>query len=129
MTTKFMKKVPLPSTPRHRHLVGLAAALVVGVAALSLMGARAHEPQQTVAALGSSAPEALDVDASRFTANDSDWFDRQRKRRVPSKLYLPAAKAVVGSMPLVVVYHGLGGCGGGESYLRRYLAAHGYPQP
>lgn len=126
MAPNLMKKDPDPSTPRYCHLVGLACGLVVGVAALSLMGARAHEPQQTVAALASSATEALDVDASRFTANDFDWFDSQRQRRVPAKLYLPAAKAVVGSVPLVVFSHGIGGSRDGYSYLGQYLAAHGY---
>ena len=126
MSTKPMKKDPVPCTPRHRHLVGLAGALVVGVAALSLVGARAHEPREPVPDLASSVPEALDADASRFTANDFDWFDSQRQRPVPAKLYLPAAKAVAGSVPLVVFSHGIGGSRDGYSYLGRYLAAHGY---
>ncbi len=121
-----MKTNPVPSKPRHRNLVGLAGALVVGVAALSLMGACAHEPQPTVVVSASSAPELLEVDASRFTAQSFDWFDSQRQRQVPAKLYLPAAKAVAGSVPLVVFSHGIGGSRDGYSYLGRYLAAHGY---
>lgn len=125
MITELMKKNSLPSKPRRRHLFGLASALVVGVAALSLVGARA-QPRPTAEDFASSTPEKLEVDASRFTANDFDWFDSQRQRRVPAKLYLPAANAVVGSVPLVVFSHGIGGSRDGYSYLGRYLAAHGY---
>lgn len=105
---------------------GLASALVVGFAALSLVGARAHEPRPSVVDLKSAAPEELEVDASRFTAIDFDWVDSQRQRRVPAKLYLPVTKAIAGSVPLVVFSHGIGGSRGGYSYLGRYLAAHGY---
>ena len=80
----------------------------------------------TVVVSASSAPELLEVDASRFTAQNFDWFDSQRQRRVPAKLYLPAAKTVAGSVPLVVFSHGIGGSRDGYSYLGRYLAAHGY---
>lgn len=123
---ELMKKDPVYCSPRHRSLVGLAVALAVGVAALSLMGARAHEHRPTATDLASPAPEALDVDVSQFTANDFEWFDSQRQRRVPVKLYLPAAKAVMGSTPLVVFSHGIGGSRDGYSYLGRYLAANGY---
>jgi predicted dienelactone hydrolase len=66
------------------------------------------------------------VDASLFTAQSFDWFAGQRQRHVPAKLYLPAAKAAAGSLPLVVFSHGIGGSRDGYSYLGRYLAAHGY---
>ena len=75
---------------------------MVVAAALGLAGARAHATQQPTAPLISPAPEALEVDASRFTEKNFDWFDSQRQRRVPAKLYLPATKATVGSVPLVV---------------------------
>ena len=121
-----MKTNPFSSSSRHRIMVCLAGVLTVCVVAFGMAGAHAHEPQQTMAVLASSAPEALDVDASLFTAGDFDWFDSQRQRRVPAKLYLPAAKALVGSVPLVVFSHGIGGSREGYSYLGRYLAAHGY---
>ena len=126
MASNLMKKNSAPSPPRHRNMVDLAGVLVVFAAAPSLMGARAHEPQPTVVVSASSAPELLEVDASRFTAQNFDWFDSQRQRRVPAKLYLPAAKTVAGSVPLVVFSHGIGGSRDGYSYLGRYLAAHGY---
>jgi predicted dienelactone hydrolase len=100
--------------------------LVVVAAALGLAGARAHEPQQPTAALVSPAPKALEVNASRFTEKNFDWFDSQRQRGVPAKLYLPVTEATVGSVPLVVFSHGIGGSGDGYSYLGRYFAAHGF---
>ncbi len=121
----LMKKESVNCTPRRR-LLDLASVLAVGVAALSLVGAHADGPRPTATDLASSVPEALAVDVSRFTANDFDWFDGQRQRRVPAKLYLPAAKAVMGSVPLVVFSHGVGGSRDGYSYLGRYLAANGY---
>ncbi len=58
--------------------------------------------------------------------HDFEWFDSHRQRRVPARLYMPAAKVKPGSMPLVVFSHGIGGSRDGYSYLGRYLAAHGY---
>lgn len=121
-----MKTIPLTYTPRHRKLVYLAGALVIGATALSLPCARAQGLAQGLATLPSPSPETLEVDTSLFTAQSFDWIDDQRKRRVPAKLYLPTAKAVVGSVPLVVFSHGIGGSRDGYSYLGRYFAAHGY---
>jgi predicted dienelactone hydrolase len=96
------------------------------VCAACLAGARADEPGQQGASSVSPAPEALEVDRSRFTEKSFDWFDSQRQRPVPVKLYLPASEATVGSVPLVVYSHGIGGSRDGYSYLGRYLAAHGF---
>jgi dienelactone hydrolase len=79
-----------------------------------------------VTTLPSPAPEALVVDAAQFTAQRFDWIDSQRQRSVPAKLYLPTANADIGSVPLVVFSHGIGGSRDGYSYLGRYFAAHGY---
>jgi dienelactone hydrolase len=121
-----MKPIPLPKATAHRHKVWLPGALLVCAAVLSLAGARAQEAQQPGATLASPAAEALEVDASLFTVQSFDWFDSQRQRPVPAKLYLPAAKPAVGSVPLVVFSHGIGGSRDGYSYLGRYFAAHGY---
>jgi len=126
MSADLMKKDSLPDTLRHRKLVYLAGALVVGATALCLPCARAQGPEQPVATLPSPSPETLEVDASLFTAQSFDWIDNQRQRRVPAKLYLPTAQSVVGSMPLIVFSHGIGGSRDGYSYLGRYFAAHGY---
>lgn len=113
-------------TNRQRHRLWLAGLLGVCVAAASLTGARAHEAGQPVASSASPAPEALEVDASRFTERSFDWFDNQRQRRVPAKLYLPAGRPVAGSVPLVVFSHGIGGSRDGYRYLGQYFAAHGF---
>ena len=126
MGTDLMKNNLLNSTLRHRKLAYSACALLVGAAALGFPGARAHAPEQLVAALASPTPESLEVDAALFTAQSFDWFDSQRQRQVPAKLYLPATQPVVGSLPLVVFSHGIGGSRDGYSYLGRYFAAHGY---
>ena len=126
MASKPMNPNHLPNAPRYRHRIWLPAVLVVCVVALSPAGARAREAQQPGATLATPTAEALEVDASLFTAQSFDWFDSQRQRRVPAKLYLPAAKPSVGSVPLVVFSHGIGGSMDGYSYLGRYFAAHGY---
>jgi predicted dienelactone hydrolase len=109
-----------------RNSCGLAAVLLAFVATLTFADARADEPRKVDAPSQAPSPESLAVDASLFSTHNYDWFDGQRQRQVPAKLYLPAAKAALGSMPLVVFSHGIGGSREGYSYLGRYLAAHGY---
>lgn len=105
---------------------GLAVVLLAFVATLTFAGACADEPRKVDATSEASSRESLTVDASLFSTHNFDWLDSQRQRQVPAKLYLPAAKASLGSMPLVVFSHGIGGSRDGYSYLGRYLAAHGY---
>lgn len=119
-----MNNVYASGSPRNRYLAWLAGGLIVCAACLN--GARADEPQQQGASSVSPAPEALEVDGSRFNEKSFDWIDSQRQRPVPVKLYMPATKATVGSVPLVVFSHGIGGSRDGYSYLGRYLAAHGF---
>ena len=121
-----MKNNPASRKPPRRNGGGLKDLLVVFAAVLSLPGARAQGPEPLAANVASPTPEALTVDAALFTAQSFDWFDSQRQRWVPAKLYLPAAKAVAGSVPLVIFSHGIGGSRDGYSYFGRYLAAHGY---
>jgi predicted dienelactone hydrolase len=117
-----MKNKLASHPPRNRNMTSLAVGLTICAAAICLPGASAAEPQQP----GSLAPEALEVKASRFIVKNFDWFDSQRQRRVPAKLYLPATNATMGSVPLVVFSHGIGGSREGYSYLGRYFAAHGF---
>ena len=125
MASNPMKPDPFPDALGHRRKVWFSGVLLACVAMLSPVGARTQEAPQPGATLASPAPEALDVDASLFTAQSFDWFDTQRRRPVPAKLYLPAAQAAAGSLPLVVFSHGIGGSRDGYSYLGRYFAAHG----
>lgn len=117
-----MKNKLASRPPRNRKITSLAVGLTICTAAICLPGASAAEPRQP----GSLAPETLEVEASRFIEKKFDWFDSQRQRRVPAKLYLPATNATVGSVPLVVFSHGIGGSREGYSYLGRYFAAHGF---
>lgn len=125
-----MKYLLPRDTPRHRLIGGLAGArLALALAAISLGCASGHAPEPTdppVATLAAPAPEALAVDAARFSTQNLDWFDSQRQRPVPAKLYLPANRAEAGALPLVVFSHGIGGSRDGYSYLGQYFAAHGY---
>lgn len=126
MARNPMKTKPVPGKSRQRNLACLAGALAVCLGTFSLAGARTLEPRPPEATLASPAPETLEVDASLFTTQNFDWFDGQRQRQVPAKLYLPSAQAVTGSVPLVVFSHGIGGSRDGYTYLGRYFAAHGY---
>lgn len=68
----------------------------------------------------------LTVDPSTYTAQNFEWLDPQRNRRVPVKLYTAARAAPDAGLPLVVFSHGIGGSREGYSYIGRYLAAQGY---
>jgi len=104
----------------------LALLLVAALAGFSLpaFGAAPPEPAPTILAL--AADETVVVDTTRFTARNLDWTDAARNRQVPARLYLPAASHAPGSLPLVLVSHGIGGSRDGYSYLGRFLAANGY---
>ena len=56
------------------------------------------------------------------TPLDLDWFDEARQRAVPVRLYWPEG---AGTVPLVVVSHGIGGSRQGYSYLGEHFAANG----
>ena len=135
-----MKNNLLGHMPRYRRLMYSAFALLVGATTLNAPGAHAQGVQQLAVQTQAQtqvpvqvqvqalAPisEALEVNASLFKAQSFDWFDSQRQRPVPAKLYLPTTPAAPASMPLVVFSHGIGGSRDGYSYLGRYFAAHGY---
>jgi predicted dienelactone hydrolase len=119
-----MKINPADHPLRRRQLIGLAGALCLGVTSHSTWGAQTLGLEPLAAEL--PAPEALEVASSLFKAQSLDWFDSQRQRQVPAKLYLPSTEMAIGSVPLVVFSHGIGGSRDGYSYLGRYFAAHGY---
>lgn len=60
---------------------------------------------------------------------DLDWFDEDRQRPVPVRLYLPPqatqTRRAAATTPLVVFSHGIGGSRRGYSYLGRHFAQHG----
>jgi predicted dienelactone hydrolase len=64
------------------------------------------------------------VVAAPYRQQDLDWWDAQRQRAVPVRLYAPV-NASAAPHPLVVFSHGIGGSRAGYSYLGRYLASQG----
>ena len=121
-----MKKQSHSIASMNRCANWLFGVLVFCVAFISFSDASANAAEAPVASSLAAVPEALKVDAARFTEQRFDWFDSQRQRLVPAKLYLPASKRTTGSVPLVVFSHGIGGSRDGYSYLGQYFAANGY---
>jgi dienelactone hydrolase len=65
--------------------------------------------------------------AGPVSAVDFDWFDAERERAVPVRLYLPLQEGRARRrLPLVVFSHGIGGSRRGYQYLGRHWAAHGW---
>ncbi|MBV8202001.1 MAG: hypothetical protein JOZ15_15385, partial [Acidobacteria bacterium] len=78
-------------------------------------------------------PAASGAAAARFApvpgpfgveAMDLDWFDRDRNRQVPVRVYFPRRDP--GPFPVVVFSSGLGAGRGSFEFLDRHLASHGY---
>ena len=59
-----------------------------------------------------------------FAITDLEWNDKARSRRVPARLFWPAA-AAKGKVPLVVFSPGIGSSRDGYTYLGSYWAEHG----
>ncbi|MCP3446083.1 acetylhydrolase [Bradyrhizobium sp. CCGUVB14] len=67
---------------------------------------------------------AAQQEVAAFRTVDFDWVDTSRGRKVPARLYWPAA-ASSGRVPLIVFSHGMGGTRNGYTYLARQWATHG----
>lgn len=80
-----MKTILACTPPRNRNLAWRSVGVMVGAACLT--GAHADGPRQPGTSWVSPAPEALEVNASRFTEKSFDWFDSQRQRRVQDLRY------------------------------------------
>jgi predicted dienelactone hydrolase len=59
-----------------------------------------------------------------FSTAKSSWYDTARMRTIAYKLYQP--DTLVGTYPIIIFSHGLGGSVEAAPYLGEYLAAHGY---
>jgi len=103
---------------------GTATSSVPVASAPASAGVRASTPAATSPASGA---------ASRFTAVPGpyavealnlDWFDRDRKRQVPARIYYP--RRAPGPFPVVVFSSGLGAGRNRFEFLDRHLASHGY---
>jgi dienelactone hydrolase len=106
--TKAELTESLPIDFRRRRLVGTALVLT---APSAFVHAAAEVP--------SSAP--------RFREIEQAWYDPDRSRSVPAKLYWPIQSYVAPSlMPLVVFSHGLGSSRSDYSYLGKHWASNGW---
>ena len=63
--------------------------------------------------------------AAEFQIHDLDWFDDDRERPVPIRLYQPRTCSFATPAPLIIFSHGIGGSRLGYSYLGSYWASHG----
>ena len=63
--------------------------------------------------------------AAEFQVHDLDWFDDERERPVPIRLYQPRISSFATPAPLIIFSHGIGGSRLGYSYLGSYWASHG----
>ncbi|MBN1910639.1 MAG: dienelactone hydrolase [Pirellulales bacterium] len=66
-------------------------------------------------------PKAAKVETVDLTVHDAD-----RKRDIPIRIYLPAAKGKPVPAPVVLFSHGLGGSRAGAGYLGEHWAGRGY---
>lgn len=60
-----------------------------------------------------------------FQIHDIDWFDEDRERAVPIRLYQPCEATVTTPSPLIIFSHGIGQSRLCYSYLGLYWASHG----
>ena len=101
----------IPSCDRGKRITGRADSR--GPGTLDLRG------------LARAAMSFLKRDRS-FTTIDFNWLDAVRGREVPTRLYLPSAAKPLGSLPLIVFSHGLGGSRNDYQYLGRFWASRGW---
>ena len=87
--------------------------------------------QLPAAALAAAAPSLAFfplhgfASAAEFQIHDLDWFDDERERPVPIRLYQPRISSFATPAPLIIFSHGIGGSRLGYSYLGSYWASHG----
>lgn len=67
---------------------------------------------------------SLGAAAQVFNTYNGILTDNQRNRDVPFKIYYP--QPLIGSYPVIIFSHGLGGSCNGYSYFGEFMAAHGY---
>ncbi len=115
----------------------LAAVMLAAAGFAAAVGAPAGAGPATAATgaranAGGAASPAAGAD-SRFApvpgpyaveAMNLDWFDRDRNRQVPARVYFPRHEP--GPFPVVVFSSGLGAGRNNFEFLGRHLASHGY---
>lgn len=125
--------------PRAWPTLSLVAAVALTASLGCLTPASDSRAQSASQGAGATlqATEPLAIPAQAAVENEADlpfhiidfeWFDAQRQRPVPVRLYWPKPDAhpQAKSVPLVAFSHGLGGSRMGYSHLGRYWASQGY---
>ncbi|SFN41811.1 alpha/beta hydrolase family protein [Dokdonella immobilis] len=113
-------RLPIRRTRLRTALMALALAAALP-AVVSPAWIHARSTQSPVARHERPTPAH---EVGRFKVTDLEWFDAGRQRRVPARLFWPAA-AQAGKVPLVVFSPGIGSSRDGYTYLGRYWAEHG----
>lgn len=115
--------IPL-SPPRRWWLrVSLACSAVVALSLALAMPVLIRASTAPDIAMQQAAA-ASSIAGEGFTVTDMEWNDTTRARRVPARLFWPAA-ANDRPVPLIVFSHGIGSSRDGYGYLGRYWASHG----
>lgn len=78
----------------------------------------------TIPSLAQDSPVSIST-LPEFDIFDEEWFDSDRDRRVPIRLYLPKSHQTTPG-PLIIFSHGIGGSRIGYSYLGQYWASKGF---
>jgi len=110
----------------HRFRVPLRTLALLSVCAIAAL-LTTPAWLRASALLPSTAPEPfaeIDTGHEAYAVTDLEWIDSRRDRRVPAKLFWPAA-AAGRPVPLVIFSHGIGSSRDGYTYLGRYWAGHG----
>jgi predicted dienelactone hydrolase len=92
--------------------------------AAAATGARANAGGAAGAAAGADSRFAPVPGPYAVEAMNLDWFDRDRNRQVPVRVYFPRHEP--GPFPVVVFSSGLGAGRNNFEFLGRHLASHGY---
>ena len=106
---------------------GLAAAMGAPAGtgpAAAAPGARANAGGAASPAAGADSRFAPVSGAYAVEAMNLDWFDQDRSRQVPVRVYFPRHEP--GPFPVVVFSSGLGAGRNNLEFLGRHLASHGY---
>jgi dienelactone hydrolase len=101
-----------------------AASPAVGAGPAAATGARANAGGAASPAAGAESRFAPVPGPYAVEAMNLDWFDRDRNRQVPARVYFPRHEP--GPFPVVVFSSGLGAGRNNFEFLGRHLASHGY---
>jgi predicted dienelactone hydrolase len=112
------------NAPRRLAAPAVLFALVAAGAVTALPAAPPGAATAGAAAAGAAARFAPVPGPFAVEAMNLDWFDQDRNRQVPVRVYFPRREP--GPFPVVVFSSGLGAGRASFEFLGRHLASHGY---